>query len=94
MTDPSASASPHLLNLLTMLRRCAARLRGNTATSQEALELRGMSDHELKDLGIGRSEIQEWSRRRIPAAHPGKSETERACVGVALARLRTRAVMA
>lgn len=71
MTRPTtATSSP----LLALLRRWAGRVCGAATSSHDALELRGMSDHELKDLGIGRSEVQEWSRRRPPATRPGTHE--------------------
>lgn len=57
--------------LLATLRRWAGRVLGSRARSHDAIELQGMSDHELKDLGIGRSEVQEWSRRRVPDARRG-----------------------
>jgi uncharacterized protein YjiS (DUF1127 family) len=71
MTRPHDAASP---TLLALLRRWLSRVRGTGAASADTLELRGMSDHELNDLGIGRSEVQEWSRRRSPSAHPGTTE--------------------
>ena len=82
--------------LLVVLRRWAGRLRGSVAASNDALELRAMSDHELKDLGIGRSEVPEWSRRPVPAARPGTSEMERASARVPMpcVRMRIRATMA
>lgn len=64
--------------LLATLRRWAGRVLGNGARSHDALELQGMSDHELKDLGIGRSEVQEWSRRRVPDTRPGTPEPAQA----------------
>jgi len=60
--------------LLALMRRWLGRVRGTGAASADTLELRGMSDHQLKDLGIGRSEIQEWSRRRSPNDRPGTTE--------------------
>jgi len=71
MTRPHDTAAP---TLLALLRRWLGRARGTGAASADTLELRGMSDHELKDLGIGRSEVQEWSRRRSPSARPGTTE--------------------
>lgn len=60
--SPTAASTPWFATL----RRWIGRVFGTGAASLDALELRGMSDHELKDLGIGRSEVQEWSRRRRP----------------------------
>lgn len=71
MTRPQPTAST---SLLASLRRWLGRVCGAGGASADARELRGMSDHELKDLGIGRSEIQEWSRRRAPIARPGIHE--------------------
>lgn len=68
MTRTHTTAST---TLLATLRRWLGRVCGTGAASADALELRGMSDHELNDLGIGRSEIQEWSRRRAPNDRPG-----------------------
>ncbi len=56
--------------LLTALRRWAS---GIVAARHQRLELARMSDRELNDLGIGRSEVQEWSRRRVPATRAGAS---------------------
>ena len=71
MTRPHDAASS---TLLAVLRRWLGRVRGTGAASVDTLELRGMSDHELNDLGIGRSEVQAWSRRRSPNARPGTTE--------------------
>ena len=71
MTRPHATAS---IPLLATLHRWWGRVCGTGTASADALELRGMSDHELNDLGIGRSEIQEWSRQRSPTARPGTTE--------------------
>mgnify|MGYP000374333224 CR=1 FL=1 len=71
MTRPHDATAP---TLLALLRRWLGRVRGTGAASADALELRGMSDHELNDLGIGRSEVQEWSRRKSPGARPGATE--------------------
>lgn len=71
MTRPHDAASP---TLLARLRRWLGRARGTGNISADTLELRGMSDHELNDLGIGRSEIQAWSRRGSPHARPGTTE--------------------
>ncbi|MGJ7488205.1 DUF1127 domain-containing protein [Variovorax sp. LT2P21] len=68
-THPTASAT-----LLATLRRWLGRVCGIGGASADALELRGMSDHELSDLGIGRSEIQEWSRRSEPTDRHGTRE--------------------
>src|SRR5689334_5905455 len=74
MTRPHAAAAAAAPSLLALLRRWLSRVRGTGAASGDTLELRGMSDHELNDLGIGRSEVQEWSRRRTPIARPGTTE--------------------
>ena len=71
MTRPHDATAP---TLLALLRRWLGRARGAGAASADALELRGMSDHELNDLGIGRSEVQGWSRRRSASARPGPTE--------------------
>lgn len=71
MTRPHDATST---TLLATLRRWLGRVRGAGAASAATLELRGMSDHELNDLGIGRSEVQEWSRRRAPNDRPGTTE--------------------
>jgi hypothetical protein len=71
MTRPTITVSSRLLALL---RRGVGRVCGTAAASHDTLELRGMSDHELKDLGIGRSEVPEWSRRRAPTTRPGTLE--------------------
>ena len=62
---PSSSFS-----LLAALRHWAS---GRAAARHQRLELARMSDRELNDLGIGRSEVQEWSRRRVPAMRAGAS---------------------
>ncbi len=53
------------------LRRMAARLVAARRHAHQRFEIRGMSDHELKDLGLGRSEVQEWLRRPAPTARRG-----------------------
>ncbi|MGJ7492588.1 DUF1127 domain-containing protein [Variovorax sp. ZT4R33] len=68
--SPTVASTPWFATL----RRWIGRLCGTGTASADARDLRGMSDHELKDLGIGRSEIQEWSRRRAPTDHPGTRE--------------------
>ena len=55
MTRPHDATAP---SLLALLRRWLSRVRGTGAASADTLELRGMSDHDLNDLGIGRSEVQ------------------------------------
>lgn len=50
---PTASSS----RLLRVLRRCAAAFANRRGPVRGADELVGMSERELKDLGIGRSEI-------------------------------------
>lgn len=72
MTCPHDATSS---NLLALLRRWLGRVRGTDTASADALELRGMSDHELNDLGIGRCEIQGWSRRNGPTDRPGTRES-------------------
>lgn len=49
-----------LMHALRSLRRRAAEHRRNRADSQH---LAGMSDHELRDLGIGRSQVQALTER-------------------------------
>ena len=70
-----------LSSLRNALWRMAARFiaRGVAARqhAQQRFEIRGMSDHELKDLGLGRSEVQAWLRRRAPSARHGAEGTER-----------------
>jgi len=58
----SSPQQPPSFSLLTALRRWVGRV---FAARHQRLELHRMSDSELKDLGIGRSEVQEWSRRRV-----------------------------
>ncbi len=53
------------------LRRMAARLAATRLHAHQRFEIRGMSDHELKDLGLGRSEVQEWLRRPAPGVRRG-----------------------
>ncbi|MDP9899616.1 DUF1127 domain-containing protein [Variovorax ginsengisoli] len=54
--------------LLSSLRRALARLSAHVhATRRQARsrqELQGMNDQELMDLGLGRSQLPEWLRRR------------------------------
>jgi len=76
MTRPHATAS---IRLLATLHRWWGRVCGTGTASADALELRGMSDHELNDLGIGRSEIQEWSRRSAPTDRHGTRERAPLC---------------
>jgi len=54
--------------LLSALPRFAQRAMASLRQSHSHLELAGMSDRELQDLGIGRSEVPEWSRRRAPGS--------------------------
>jgi len=49
-----------LMHALRSWRRRAAEHRRNRADSQH---LAGMSDHELRDLGIGRSQVQALTER-------------------------------
>lgn len=66
-SDASTSSS----NLLSALRQWAGRLRAARQRTHQRLDLARMSDAELKDLGIGRSEVQEWSRRCGPDTRSG-----------------------
>ena len=57
MTAPTRSPfHQRLMHALRSWRRRAAEHRRSRADSQH---LAGMSDHELRDLGIGRSEVRE-----------------------------------
>jgi len=60
--------------MLAALGRWSNRVYGIVARSNDMRELQAMSDHALKDLGIGRSEVQAWSRRRATAARHGTPE--------------------
>ncbi|MEJ1171555.1 DUF1127 domain-containing protein [Variovorax sp. CCNWLW235] len=61
MTAPTHSPfHQRLMRALRSLRRRAAEHRRNRADSQH---LAGMSDHELRDLGIGRSQVQALTER-------------------------------
>lgn len=55
---PTRSFSP-ASRLAAIYRRWAGRRLLRRQQAHARLELRNMSDHELKDLGIGRSEIQQ-----------------------------------
>ena len=56
MTAPTHSPfHQRLMHALRSWRRRAAERRRSRADSQQ---LAGMSDHELRDLGIGRSQVQ------------------------------------
>ncbi len=57
------------------LRRMAARRVAARHHAHQRFEIRGMSDHELKDLGLGRSEVQEWLRRPAPGVRRGADGT-------------------
>ncbi|OUM02146.1 DUF1127 domain-containing protein [Variovorax sp. JS1663] len=46
-----------MLKLLKALADRAARSKARRRARQQALQLKGMSEHELLDLGIGRSEV-------------------------------------
>ncbi len=58
-------------SLRSALRRIADRVRAARARSHQRLELQGMSDRELMDLGLGRSEVQAYLRRSTPSARHG-----------------------
>lgn len=64
---PTTSAS-----MWAPLRRWWARRVEARRCASDRLAVSAMSDHELADLGIGRSEIAEWSRRS--ASIPGDPE--------------------
>jgi len=51
------------MHILRGWRRRAAQRRRADA---DALQLAGMSEHELRDLGVGRSELPELARRTWP----------------------------
>lgn len=87
MTRPTAARPSSAL--LAGLRRWVARRRAAAIERRDVLALRGMSDRELNDLGIGRCEIQEWSRRRPLSARPGTPEPREEA-----ARLRNETVEA
>lgn len=55
---------PALLSALSLavLRWWFARMRARRERMRQRLSLRQMSDQELNDLGIGRSEIEAWVR--------------------------------
>ncbi|WP_198087220.1 DUF1127 domain-containing protein [Variovorax sp. E3] len=55
---------PALLSALSLavLRWWFARMRARRERTRQRLSLRQMSDQELNDLGIGRSEIEAWVR--------------------------------
>ncbi|RYZ12429.1 MAG: DUF1127 domain-containing protein [Comamonadaceae bacterium] len=71
--SPTTSAS-----VWALLRRWWARRAEARRCANDRLALSAMSDHELADLGIGRSEFVEWSRRS--PSIPG--DPERAARGV------------
>lgn len=58
-------------SLRSALRRLAASVHARRQQAHQRIELRGMSDHELMDLGLGRSEVQEWLRRSATAPRAG-----------------------
>lgn len=72
MTRPPAACPSSAL--LARLRRWVERRRATAMERRDMLALRGMSDRELNDLGIGRCEIQEWSRSRPMSARPGPGD--------------------
>lgn len=72
MTRPPATRPSSAL--LARLRRWVQCRRDAATERHDVLALRGMSDRELNDLGIGRCEIQAWSRRRPMGARPGTPE--------------------
>ena len=51
------------LNLLHRLRVAAAALARARQRRRAHAQLYAMSEHELKDLGIGRSEVMHWATR-------------------------------
>lgn len=61
--------SPVVTFLASFKRLCARAIAMHRQRAQW-LQLTGMSEHELKDLGIGRSEVPQLLRRR-PGAAPG-----------------------
>ena len=66
---PSCLSS--LASLRAALERLAARWRLARLHARSRSELQGMSDHELMDLGLGRSESPEWLRRSEATARSG-----------------------
>ena len=73
MTRPPAARPSSAL--LARLRRWVERRRDAATERCDVLALRGMSDRELNDLGIGRCEIQAWSRSRPLSARPETPDT-------------------
>ena len=69
MSSPKSSPSP--ATVLAALRRWIGEVVAAKRRAAQRLELAGMSERELRDLGIGRSEVPEWSRRRASVAHRG-----------------------
>ena len=81
-------------SLRSAVRLLAARVHARRQQAHQRIEMRGMSDHELKDLGLGRSEVQEWLRRSGTSPRAGTdTATEAPMRGGAVAEEapRTRA---
>lgn len=57
--------------VLAALRRWIGQALTARQRAHQRLELGAMSERELRDLGIGRSEVPEWSRRRGNAVGRG-----------------------
>ena len=60
-------------NLLHALVRALARARLHRRARHDARQLRAMSEHELSDLGIGRSEVPALLLRRTAALRACRS---------------------
>ena len=56
---------------ITLLVALQGWARDRVAAQHQRLELAHMSDRELTDLGIGRSEVAAWSRRSVQTARVG-----------------------
>jgi uncharacterized protein YjiS (DUF1127 family) len=67
--------------LLASLKRGRVRAMAARAQRAQQLQLKGMSEHELKDLGIGRSEVPELLRCR-PGATSGAERRPRAAMRI------------
>ena len=65
--------------LKSLLRRTLAVWVARLARHTAARELRGMSEHELKDLGIGRSEIPAQLAQRGGPKTSTRLESQRPC---------------
>lgn len=66
-------------SLKSLLRRMLAAWGARRARHTAARELRGMSEHELKDLGIGRSEIPARLAERGGPGTATRLEPQRPC---------------